>query len=80
MGVRLVYLGRLADLAGADERQVAVPPDWPSLMAMLEPRLAEELSCDRVRLAVNGVLLPVKEALRCADGDELAFLPPVSGG
>ncbi len=34
---------------------------------------------ERVRVAVNGALRGWDD-VRCADGDEVAFLPPVSGG
>jgi molybdopterin synthase sulfur carrier subunit len=33
-----------------------------------------------VRLAVNGTVLSDKAALQAVDGDEIALLPPVSGG
>jgi len=80
MAVRLVYLGRLADLAGAREGEVAGPLDWAGLLRTLAPSLAESVRGDRVRLAVNGRVLPDKAALAVKDGDEIALLPPVSGG
>jgi molybdopterin synthase sulfur carrier subunit len=53
VAVRLVFLGRLADLAGAS---------------------------DKVRVAINGAVLADKTTLAAEDGDEVALLPPVSGG
>jgi molybdopterin synthase sulfur carrier subunit len=38
------------------------------------------LSGERIKLAVNGVLVSDLASLVVKDGDELAFLPPVSGG
>ena len=35
---------------------------------------------DRIRLAVNGTLVSDRAAVVLGEGDELAFLPPVSGG
>lgn len=79
---RLVWLGRLADLAGEAERELAVDTllDWPGLMKRLPAALAAELDGERIRVARNGVLIPDKAGLRIGPDDEIAFLPPVSGG
>ena len=77
---KLVFLGKLADLAGAGEREVAGPLDWAGLLAELEPELAAAAKGEKVRLAVNGTLLANKAALAAAPDDEIALLPPVSGG
>ena len=74
-----MFLGRLRDLAGGAERQVgAANGTVADLIASLEPQLADELASERVRVAVNGTL--ASRACAIADGDEIAFLPPVSGG
>lgn len=80
MPVKLVFLGKLADLAGAPERDVEAPLDWTSLIEGLEGPLGDAIGGDKVRLAVNGTVLPEKTALFAGDGDEVALLPPVSGG
>jgi molybdopterin synthase sulfur carrier subunit len=80
MAVKLVFLGRLADLVGAPKREVAGPLDWSTLVRALEDELGEWIAGDKVRLAVNGAVLADKTALRASDGDEVALLPPVSGG
>jgi len=80
MAVRLVFLGKLADLAGTDEREIAAPLDWDGLLAALDGALAEAVAGERMRIAVNGALLADKTTLAAADGDEVALLPPVSGG
>lgn len=80
MAVKLLFLGKLADLAGTDERDVGGPIDWAGLVAALEPELAEAVQAAKVRVAVNGALLTDKSALNVQDGDEIALLPPVSGG
>ncbi len=80
MAVRLVFLGKLADLAGAGEKDVPGPLDWPSLLAALPGPLGEAVRGEKVRLAANGALLADKTALVAEDGDEVALLPPVSGG
>lgn len=80
MAVKLVFLGRLADLAGAAEKDVAAPLDWQGLLAALPGPLGEAVQGERVRLARNGELLADKTALSAGAGDEVALLPPVSGG
>lgn len=80
MAVRLVFLGKLADLAGAPEAEVAAPLDWAGLVEALRDELAEWLAGDKLKLAVNGAVLADKTALQAEDGDEVALLPPVSGG
>jgi molybdopterin synthase sulfur carrier subunit len=80
MAVKLVFLGKLADLAGAPEQAVAGPLGWQGLLAALPDTLGAVVAGDRVRVALNGTLLADKTALAAADGDEVALLPPVSGG
>lgn len=79
MTARLVFLGRLEDRAEMPQLTVA-PGPLEAILAALDPALAVELLGERVRLALNGELLSGNEAVVLADGDELAFLPPVSGG
>jgi molybdopterin synthase sulfur carrier subunit len=76
---RLVFLGRLEDIAGMGELAVNAGPLEP-VLAALDPALAVELLGERVRMALNGALLGDGGGVVLADGDELAFLPPVSGG
>ena len=78
MVVRLVFLGRLADVAGGAECDAA-PGPLSSVLGTLAPELAQALAAPRIRLALNGALVS-GEGLVLKEGDELAFLPPVSGG
>ena len=80
MAVTLVFLGKLADLAGAPEKEVAGPLDWQGLLQALPGPLGEAAAGDKVKLALNGAVLADKTALAASDGDEVALLPPVSGG
>jgi molybdopterin synthase sulfur carrier subunit len=80
MALKLVFLGRLEDAAGGAERDVPAVKSLGEVLAALEPELASALRGDRIRIAVNGVLARIDDALELRDGDELAFLPPVSGG
>jgi molybdopterin synthase sulfur carrier subunit len=78
--VKLVFLGKLADLAGASEREVEAPLDWGALVEALEGDLGEALEGGKVKLAINGAVLADRTVLFASDGDEVALLPPVSGG
>lgn len=78
--ITVVFLGKLADLAGVPSLQVAAPLDWAGLKAALPQALAAALDDPRNRVAVNGGLIADKAALAAAEGDEIALLPPVSGG
>lgn len=85
--IRIVYLGKLADVAGTSESQFVTSSgdlDWPDILALLENHVREGLA-DAVRdagvkVAVNGAVLADREALIARHGDEVALLPPVSGG
>lgn len=80
MSVRIVFLGPLRDLAGADHRDVAAPLDWTGLLRAVDPGVAAQLRDERVNVACAGRVLADKMALHGRDGDEVALLPPVSGG
>jgi molybdopterin synthase sulfur carrier subunit len=80
MSVRICFLGPLADLAGAPSREIPGPLDWQGLLEVVGAPLAEQLSDARVHVACAGQVLPDKTALAAHDGDEVALLPPVSGG
>ena len=80
MPVTIVFLGKLADLAGAPEKQVDGPLDWDGLLAELHGPLGESAQDKRTRVALNGELIADKTTLAAKDGDEIALLPPVSGG
>ena len=80
MSVRIVFLGPLRDMAGEAERTVAAPLDWLGLLAAVGPTLSAQLRDDRVHIACAGRVLADKTTLDARDGDEVALLPPVSGG
>ena len=80
MTVTLVFLGKLADLAGAAEKHVDGPLDWAGLLNELHGPLGDAVRDAKTRIAVNGELVADKTALAAQDGDEIALLPPVSGG
>lgn len=80
MSVTIVFLGPLRDAAGRAELEVPAPLDWAGLLAAVGPETADLLREKRVNVACAGRVLADKSALMACDGDEVALLPPVSGG
>lgn len=80
MGVRVLFLGPLRDLAGVAEADYPAPLDWEGLLAAVPAQVAQQLGEARVHVACAGRVLADKNALAAQDGDEVALLPPVSGG
>lgn len=80
MSVKIVFLGPLGDLAGERERSVPAPLAWSDLLEAVGPVIAEQLRDQRVHVACGGRVLADKTTLSATDGDEVALLPPVSGG
>ncbi len=76
---KLIFLGRLEDVAGTSELAVAKGP-LEQILATLDPTLAVQLLGEKVRMALNGMLITDMGGIALGEGDELAFLPPVSGG
>jgi molybdopterin synthase sulfur carrier subunit len=78
----VLMLGRLRDVAGWRERTLDSPPATLSalraLLARDDPALGEALGGKGVQAAVNKAV--VREDVALSPGDEIAFLPPMSGG
>jgi sulfur-carrier protein len=78
--MKIRFFGRLRDAAGAAERLVAPPAevrDTEALRAWLG-RDCPALLDASVRLAVNDEMIVANRPIR--GEDEIAFLPPMSGG
>lgn len=79
MKVRLLYFASLADRAGCDgETLESAATDPAALYAEVAARHGFAFARERLRVAVNGSFVAWTQAL--ADGDEVVFVPPVSGG
>lgn len=80
MAVTILFLGPLRDLAGFETCEADAPLDWEGLLEAVGPDVAEQLQQERVNVACAGKVLADKTELHAQDGDEVALLPPVSGG
>lgn len=80
MAVTILFLGPLRDLAGVQSLEVDAPLDWQGLLDAVDSQVADQLQQARVNVACAGRVLADKAALAAKDGDEVALLPPVSGG
>lgn len=82
--IDLLFFGRLGDLAGEVDRSVsciesrATPLAIREWLALDHQSLAKELCEPQVLVSVNKMIVKWDQPL--FDGDELAFLPPVTGG
>ena len=83
--ITLLYFARLREALGTGQEQLALPANVHSLGA-LRAHLAQrgdawatEMAAGRnLRAAVNQTVATPDTAV--ADGDEVAFFPPVTGG
>ncbi|MGH8174066.1 MAG: MoaD/ThiS family protein [Rhodanobacteraceae bacterium] len=79
MRVKLLYFASLADRAGRSEEDRDSAARTPrDLYAEAAREHGFAFSTDRIRVAVNGALASWDQDL--SEGDEIVFLPPVSGG
>ena len=83
--VNVVYFARLREALGLDSEEVVLPQgvrNVASLTQWLRSRGkvwdSELAPGKRVRVAVN--LEMAEQTTNIADGDEVAFFPPVTGG
>ena len=80
MSVRILFLGPLSDLVLNAEMEVDGPLDWSGLLKIVSADCADQIESERVNVACRGKVLLDKTSLLAEDGDEIALLPPVSGG
>ena len=79
MTYRVLYSASLRDRVGREEEVVAATAgDVSALYAQLRQRHGFTMAQDKLRVAVNGEFAGWDRAL--SDGDEVVFIPPVSGG
>ena len=77
---RVLVFGRLAHIAGWRQREIALPSGVDTV-ASFRAYLADthpELGAPSTRVAVNRHV--AQETDPVSDADEIAFMPPMSGG
>ena len=79
MNYRVLYFATLRDQAGREEESVASTAlDVAAFYEELRQRYGFSMQKERLRVAVNGEFAAWNRVL--GDGDEVVFIPPVSGG
>jgi sulfur-carrier protein len=78
MSITVLYFASLRDAAGRDAEQVPRPASLAALYDELRVRHGFALPRERLRVAVDGDFAGWDAAV--AEGAEVAFIPPVSGG
>lgn len=81
---KILFFGPLKDVSGEAARDMALPSSVNSPAGLIDYiRVSDEalglaLRAPSVRVIVNNVI--VERSAAISDGDEIAFLPPFSGG
>lgn len=82
---RVLFFGRLRDVAGHGERELDLPPeiatvsDLRAFVGKDDALLAEALSPRAIRVSVDQVIC-VNDDASVKGAEEIAFMPPLSGG
>jgi molybdopterin synthase sulfur carrier subunit len=82
--IQLRYFASLRETLGTGDEQIELPEninDLPALTQWLQQRgesWQSALADQRLHVAVNQQIVPADS--RIADGDEVAWFPPVTGG
>ena len=79
MTIKVLYFAQLADLAGKTEETLEInDPAAETLYGKLKAAHQFPHEFSQLQVAINHQLSAHKTPL--ADGDEIAFLPPMTGG
>jgi len=82
---RLLFFGRLRDIAGFAERTLELPgmvdsvADLRAYLAAQDPDLGAAIAAPGVRVAVDQAFC-MSDAARARGAREIAFMSPLSGG
>ncbi|MGY3942603.1 molybdopterin synthase sulfur carrier subunit [Aeromonas tecta] len=80
--IKVLFFAQVRELVGCDELSLpcdyACAEDLRRALSERGDKWALALEAGKLLVAVNQTLVPLTAAL--ADGDEVAFFPPVTGG
>ncbi|MGY4026367.1 molybdopterin synthase sulfur carrier subunit [Aeromonas rivuli] len=80
--IKVLFFAQVRELVGCDELSLpcdyASAEDLRSALCVRGDKWALALESGKLLVAINQTLVPLTTAL--ADGDEVAFFPPVTGG
>ena len=77
--IRIRYFAQLRDERGAASELITeLPPTAGELYEMLKHKYGFSLNLTQIRVAINGSFADMNQNILV--GDELVFIPPVSGG
>ncbi len=77
MLVSVLTFGPLAEETGGREHQIEIPPN-SSVRFLLEEMGLDKWLGNGLSVSINGVIVGEDEPV--SEGEEIALLPPVSGG
>ena len=84
MAGRILFFGRLKDATGVDGLPLTdtglTLSDLRKRLCVRFPEAAPLLASRAVRVALNRHIVGEEETVQIADDDEVAFMPPLSGG
>ena len=81
MKVRLLLFAVFRDIVGTDRRELALPEGATALDVWADLRSAHRELAGMDRPPMTAINMTYSDpSTRLADGDELAFIPPVAGG
>ena len=82
MTVRVRFFAALRDAVGCDSFELATPQDVVGVIDAIHARFGDvaytAVTGENVRIALNREFVDRPVCLR--DGDEIAFMPPITGG
>jgi molybdopterin synthase sulfur carrier subunit len=82
---RALFFGRLRDAAGCSERQASLSgavnlQEFRARAADGDADFESALQAPSIRVALNGAIVQAGADVLINPGDEVAFMPPFSGG